>query len=140
MRSLPARKFSLAAAAGQAWETIMLFSTWARSPAATYVTVLGALVIAAISSIAAAPATTTAPACHPSVVHFISEPKPLSAKANLQPDWPILERLAAPYVAGDEAAPSRPAQAQQAMNSEPVADAEPEAPRKRERRHHRRWR
>lgn len=119
----------------------MLFSSWARSPTATYVTVLGALVIAAISSIAAAPATTQAPACHPSVVHFISEPKPLSAKPNLSPDWPILERLAAPYAAVEErAAAPRPAAVQEAMNAEPAPAVEEEAPRKRERRRHHRWR
>ncbi|WP_442753265.1 hypothetical protein ACNHKD_09620 [Methylocystis sp. JAN1] len=115
----------------------MLTSSWARSPAPADIAVLlGGVVIAAIASIAAAPATTPNPACRPSMVHFMAEPKPL-AKPIMQTNWPILERLAPPYA--EEAEAPAPAVIHEAANSEPAPEPEDAAPRK-HRRSHRHWR
>jgi hypothetical protein len=96
--------------------------------------VLGGVIIAAIASIAAVPAATPNPACSPSVVHFIAEPKPLSAKL-MPTDWPVLERLESPYA--EEAEAPQPAVIQQAMNAAPTPEPEEDTPSRRPRGHHR---
>ncbi|WP_424362038.1 hypothetical protein [Methylocystis parvus] len=114
----------------------MLNSSW-RLPRPTDVMVLGGVIIAAIASIAAVPAATPNPACSPSVVHFIAEPKPLSAKP-MPADWPILERLATPYVAEEAKAEApQPAVIQEAMNAAPAPEPEEDTPSRRPRGHHR---
>jgi hypothetical protein len=113
----------------------MLNSSW-RLPRPTDVMVLGGVIIAAIASIAAVPAATPNPACSPSVVHFIAEPKPLSAKP-IPTDWPVLERLAPPYAEEAEAEAPQPALIQEAMNTAPTPEPEEDTPTRRPHgRHH----